>query len=161
MESRHNPIVDIAAASGKHQVPRHRSEKRRKHIRDRKEAAHEAFERDVASAEQPRVKKPHDRTEHRHPKRDDDRIPHSADIVFVADDACKQTQVESVFVKKRVVDDHKDRNDDNDKQNHKAERRHDTVEIQGKTFAVELCQIGIAVFKHHTASAARAVFSRA
>ena len=148
-ERGHQPLIEIAGARGKQQLPCHRAEERREHVRNGEHGAHQPLEGDVASAEQPRKEQADNRAEQRDQQRDLDGVPHGGHVAGVENDLSEQAGIEFALVEERVVNDHHHRDDDHNDQN--QEGKHGQHRIEAEMFSVHARHIaaGAALAAHH------------
>ena len=123
-------LVDIAGAAVEHHVPGHGAEKRREHVGDVEQGAHQALGGDIAAAEKPGVEHAHDGAEDGGKDRDFQGVPHGREVVGLGELFGKQPALELALIEKRVVDDHEDGDDHDDQQQDEADHRHHLVHIQ-------------------------------
>ena len=148
-ECRHQPLIEIAGARGKQQLPCHRAEERREHIGDGEHRAHQPLEGDIASTEQPREKQTEDRAEQRDQQRDLDGVPHRGDVAGVENDLGEQACVKLAFVEERVVNDHHHRDDDDDDQNQEGKHSQHGVETEVIAIHTRHITAGATLAAHH------------
>ena len=148
-ERGHQPLVQVAGARGKQQLPCHRAEERREHVRNGEHGTHQPLEGDVASTEQPCEEQADNRAEQRDQQRDLDGVPHGGHVAGIKNDLGEQAGIEFALVEERVVNDHHHRDDDHNDQN--QEGKHGQHRIEAEMFPVHARHIaaGAALAAHH------------